>query len=239
MTRNVVALTQRELAATFYSPVAYVVAAVFLVATGYIFMEKTLQPGAEASVRFMLQSMAWVLIFAVPLLTMRSLSDEYASGTIEALMTAPVTDIEVVLGKFLGVLIFYVALLITTLLHVVLMMRYCVMDLGVLFYGYLGMLLLGALYVSVGLFASSLTRYQLVAALIGAGVLGVFTLLVDSLAVWYGGAWRNALGYVNVLYRFEDFAKGLFDTKAIVFFLSGTAFFLFLTVKILESRRWR
>lgn len=239
MTRNVMALTQRELAATFFSPVAYVVAAVFLVASGYIFMEETLQPGAEASVRIMLQSMASVLIFAVPLLTMRALSDEYASGTIEALMTAPVTDIEVVLGKFFGVLIFYVALLLTTLMHVALLAKYGAMDMGVLAYGYLGMLLLGALYVSIGLFASSLTRYQLVAALIGAGILGVFTLLVDSFAVWYGGAWRNVLGYINVLYRFEDFAKGLFDTKGLVFFLSGTAFFLFLTVKVLESRRWR
>ena len=239
MTRNVMALTQRELAATFFSPVAYVVAAVFLVATGYIFMEKTLQPGAEASVRFMLQSMAWVLIFAVPLLTMRALSDEYASGTIEALMTAPVTDIEVVLGKFFGVLIFYMALLVTTLVHVALLAMYGAMDMGVLAYGYLGMFLLGALYVSIGLFASSLTRYQLVAALIGAGILGAFTLLVDSFAAWYGGAWRNVLGYINVLYRFEDFTKGLFDTKGLVFFLSGTAFFLFLTVKVLESRRWR
>lgn len=239
MTRNVMALTQRELAATFFSPVAYVVAAIFLVATGYIFMEKTLQPGSEASVRFMLQSMAWVLIFAVPMLTMRALSDEYASGTIEALMTAPVTDIEVVLGKFFGVLLFYVVLLLTTLLHVLLIMKYGAMDLGVLAYGYLGMLLLGSLYVAVGLFASSLTRYQLVAALIGAGILGVFTLLVDSFASWYGGTWRNVLGYINVLYRFEDFTKGLFDTKALIFFLSGTAFFLFLTVKVLESRRWR
>lgn len=239
MTRNVIALTQRELQATFFSPVAYIVAAVFLVATGYLFMEQTLIPGGEASVRSLLNGMAWMLAFAVPLLTMRTLSEEYSSGTIESLMTAPVTDVEVVLGKFAGVLVFYLALLAATLIHVLLVFRYGAADMKVVLCGYLGMLLLGALYVSVGIFASSLTRYQILGALVGAGLLGVFTLLVDSLAAVKGGAWREFFGYVNVLYRFEDFTKGMFDTKALVFFLSGTAFFLFLTVKTLESRRWR
>ncbi len=239
MMRNVMALTQRELQATFFSPVAYIVAAVFLVATGYLFMDSTLVPGGEASVRVMLQSMAWMMVFAVPLLTMRALSEEYATGTIEALMTAPVTDVEVVLGKFLGVLVFYVALLAATLVHVILLFRYSAADFSVLAWGYFGMLLLGGLYVSVGLFASAMTRYQLLAALVGAGLLAAFTLLVDSMALVQGGAWRNVFGYINILYRFEDFAKGMLDTKALVFFLSGTAFFLFLTVKVLESRRWR
>ncbi len=239
MIRNVKALTQRELVATFYSPVAYIVAAVFLVASGYLFMDKTLVVGSEASIRGMLHSMAWVLVFAVPLLTMRALADEYASGTIESLMTAPVSDVEVVLGKFFGVLVFYAALLATTLMHVVVLFRYGEGDPAVVAFGYVGMLLLGALYVAVGLFASALTRYQLVAAMIGAGLLSVFTIIVDSLAIWQGGVWRTVLGYINILYQFEDFAKGIFDTKGLVFFVSGTLFFLFLTVKVVESRRWR
>lgn len=239
MMQRVTALTQRELAATFLSPVAYVVAAVFLVTTGYLFMEGTIQPGGEATIRALLESTAWVLVFAVPLLTMRSLADEYASGTIETLMTAPVSDVEVVIGKFIGVLAFFVALLLTTIVHVGILFYYGANDVGVVLYGYLGLLLLGALYVAVGLFASSLTRYQLVAALIGIAVLSTFTLVVDSFAAWQGGAWRVVLGYVNILYQFQDFAKGIFDTKAIVFFLSGTLLFLFLTVKVLESKRWR
>lgn len=239
MTRNVVALTQRELQATFYSPIAYIVAAVFLVVAGYLFMDKTLVPGEEASVRLLLNGMAWILVFAVPLLTMRTLSEEYSSGTIEALMTAPVTDVEVVLGKFIGVLVFYVVLLLATFVHVLLVMQYGAADWSVVLCGYLGMLLLGALYVSVGIFASALTRYQMLSALVGAGLLGGLTLLVDALAGVKGGAWREFFGYINVLYRFEDFTKGMFDTKALVFFVSGTAFFIFLTVKTLESRRWR
>jgi ABC-2 type transport system permease protein len=237
--RNVSALTQRELATSFFSPVAYVVAAGFLVATGYIFMSTTLVEGAEATVRPLLDSMSWILVFAIPLLTMRVLADEFASGTIEALMTAPVTDVEVVCGKFLGVLIFYVALLLTTVVHVIFLRIYGNADMNVVFYGYLGMLLLGCLYVAVGVFASALTKYQLVAALIGMGVLAFFSLIVDAFATWRGGNWRLVLGYVNVLRHFEDFSKGIFDTQALVFFISGTLFFLFLAVKVLESRRWR
>ncbi len=239
MIRNVKALTQRELMATFLSPVAYVVAAVFLIASGYLFMTSTLVEGKEATFRDMLQSMSWVLVFAIPLLTMRVIADEYASGTIETLMTAPVTDVEVVIGKFLGVMVFYVALLATTLLHVVLLYWYGGTDLGAMAFGYLGMILLGALYVSIGVFASAMTRYQLVAALIGAGLLALFTLLADYFASIHGGAWRSVLGYINISYQFEDFTKGILDTKGLVFFLSGTLFFLFLTVKVMESKRWR
>jgi len=239
MFRNVAALTQRELAASFFSPVAYVVAVIFLIATGYLFMTNTLVEGAEASIRSMLDSMAWVLVFAIPMLTMRVLADEYATGTIETLMTAPVSDVEVVVGKFLGVVVFYLSLIATTLVHVFLLFKFGGSDVAAAAYGYLGLVLLGALYIAVGVFASSLTRYQLVAALIGVAVLAGFTLLVDAFAAWRGGMWRVVLSYVNVLHHFEDFSKGIFDTKAILFFLSSTLFFLFLTVKILESRRWR
>ncbi len=237
--RNVAALTQRELAASFLSPVAYIVAAVFLVATGYLFMTHTLVEGEEAAIRPLLDGMAWLLVFALPLLTMRVLADEYASGTIEALMTAPVTDVEVVVGKFLGVLVFYVALLAATVVHVAVLAAYGELDTGVVLYGYFGMILLGALYVAVGVFASSLTRHQLIAAIIGMGLLSLFTLVVDAFAGWQGGTWRVVLGYVNILRHFGDFSKGIVDTKSIVFFLSGTAFFLFLATKVLESRRWR
>jgi ABC-2 type transport system permease protein len=237
--RNVTALTQRELAANFLSPVAYIVASVFLVAVGYLFMTNTLVEDAEASIRPLLDSMAWLLVFAIPLLTMRVLADEFANGTIETLMTAPVTDVEVVIGKYLGVFLFYLALLVATLVHVILLFMFGANDVGVILYGYLGMILIGSLYVSVGVFASSLTKHQLVAAILGMGVLSVFTLVVDAFATWGGGAWRMVLSYVNILHQFEDFSKGIFDTKAIAFFVSGTVFFLFLAVKVLESKRWR
>jgi ABC-2 type transport system permease protein len=105
--------------------------------------------------------------------------------------------------------------------------------------GYFGMILLGAFYVAVGICSSALTKYQLVAALIGIALLGLLTRVVDYLAGLQGGGWRVALSHVNVLHRFDDFSKGIFDTQSLIFFLSATIFFLFLAVKVLESRRWR
>lgn len=237
--RNVVPLTQRELAASFLSPVAYIVAAVFLITSGHFFLADTLVAGREASVRTMFDSMARILVFAIPLLTMRALADEFATGTIESLMTAPVTDVEVVLGKFFGLLLLYVALLVTTLLHVVLVTVFGGIEPAAILLCYVGMILLGSLFIAVGLFASSLTKYQLLAALGGIGILAILTFVVDQLARWRGGNWRIVLGYANVLARFEDFSKGFVDSRSILFFLSGTLLFLFLTIKVLESRRWR
>ncbi|MBX3395122.1 MAG: ABC transporter permease subunit [Phycisphaerae bacterium] len=239
MIARVVALTQRELSATFLSPVAYIVATVFLVASGYLFMSNTLIDGGEASMRFMLDSMAWLLIFAIPMLTMRLIADEFATGTIETLMTAPISDVEVVLGKFLGVFAFYLTLLASTVVHVWLLSRYGQQDVIALLYGYLGMILLGAMYISVGLLASAVTRYQLVAAIVGTAVLALLTILIDTFASLEGGQWRLVLSHVNVLFHFQNFSKGIFDTKDLVFFITGTGLFLFLTVKVLESRRWR
>jgi ABC-2 type transport system permease protein len=237
--RNVVPLTQRELSASFLSPIAYIVGAVFLFASGHFFLADALVPGREATLRPMFDGMARILVFAIPLLTMRVLSEEYATGTIEALMTAPVTDVEVIVSKFLGVLLFYGALLVTTVLHVLLLTFYGGSDAPVVLLAYVGMLLLGALFIAVGVFASALTRYQLLAALVGMGVLSVFTFVFDQLGKWRGGQWRAVLGYVNVFGQFEDFTRGFFDSGAIVFFVTGTLFFLFLAVKVLETRRWR
>lgn len=239
MIGRVAALTQRELSSSFFSPVAYIVGAVFVGATGWLFTSDALAPGAEASARPMLHGMAVLLTFAVPLLTMRVLAEEYATGTIEPLMTAPVTDLEVVLSKFLGVLVFFKALVAATLIYVGILFWYGDPDVGILLLGYLGIVLLGSLYVAVGVFASALTRYQLVAAMIGIGLLAVFTIAVDALAAYKGGAWRQALSYVNALGHFEVFAKGILDTRSLLFFVSSTLFFLLLAVKVLESKRWR
>jgi len=237
--RNVVPLTQRELSASFLSPVAYIVAAIFLITSGHFFLADTLVPGREANLRTMFDSMSRILVFAIPLLTMRALADEFATGTIETLMTAPVTDIEVVLGKFFGLVGLYIVLLLATLFHVVLITVYGGSEFGAVLLCYFGMILLGAMFISVGLFASSLTKYQLLAALGGIGILAILTFVVDQLARWRGGNWRLVLGYVNVFGHFEDFSKGFLDSRSIIFFISGTLLFLFLTVKVLESRRWR
>ena len=245
--RNVLYLTQRELMASFFSPIAYVVGFVFLAMTGLYFMSFTLVPGEEASMRALFEGvpnswnvgMAGLLVVLLPLLTMRTLSEEFSTGTIESLMTAPVTDMQVILGKFFGVLVFYCALLVATLLYLILLAIYGDPDGGVVIFGYIGMVLIGALFIAVGLFASACTRHQLLAALLAVAVLALFTFAVDILAEQLSGGWRPFLASMNILRQFSDFSKGIFDTRGLVFFVSGTAFFLFLATKVLESKRWR
>lgn len=237
--KNICPLTQRELAASFLSPIAYVVGCVFLIVTAVFFLKDVMVPGNEASMRPLFVAMSGILVFVVPLLTMRSVSEEYASGTIETLMTSPVSEAEVILGKFFGVFVFYAALLSTTLLHLVILLAYSKAQLGVIVFGYVGMLLVGAMFISVGLFASACTKHQLLAAVVGMAILSIFTFVVNYGADYVGQKFRSVLLSMNVLHQFDDFTKGYLDTKSVVFFVSMTVFFLFLGTKVLESKRWR
>jgi len=235
-----VAILQRELMSSFYSPIAYVVGFIFLLVTGYIFVTDTLQPGSEASMRSLFEWMAYLLVFAVPILTMRSVADEFATGAIESLMTAPVTDTAVILGKFMGTLLFYIALLATTVPHLFLMQMYSKPIFSVVVVGYLGMILLGALFIAVGIFASACTKHQLLAAIISITILCLFTFGADRLSERASYLNMRIVGsYVNILGHFADFSKGIIDSGSLIFFLTGIGFFLFLAIKVLESRRWR
>jgi ABC-2 type transport system permease protein len=234
------ALTQRELVSLFFSPIAYVVGFIFLVVTGYIFLTDTLEPGNEASLRTLFEWMAYLLVFAIPILTMRSVAEEFSSGAIEMLMTAPITDAGVILGKFFGALLFYAALLATTLPYLILMFTFSKPVFSVVVVGYLGIVLLGALFIAVGIFASACTKHQLLSAIIAITILGIFTFGADRLAERGGSMALRALGaYSNILGHFSDFSKGILDSGSIIFLISGTVFFLFLATKVLESRRWR
>ena len=232
-------IARRELAGYFFSPMAYVIGSLFLLASGLLFFVFIFVPGNEASLRDLFNVMAYIMILTVPLLTMKLISDELRSGTIETLMTAPVTDAEVILGKFLGVMVFYLVLLAGTGVFLVLMIAYGQPDAGVAVMGYIGMILLGAAFISVGIFASTLTPHQLVAAIVAIAILAGFVLPMKWL-VEYGPSPLNDLaGRLSAMRYFEDFSRGIFDSRGLVFFLSATAMFLFLSVKTLESRRWR
>lgn len=234
------ALMGRELVALFYSPIAYVVGFIFLAVTGYIFLTDVLDPGSEASLRTLFEWMAYLLVFALPVLTMRSIAEEFSSGAIEMLMTAPITDAGVIIGKFMGAMLFYLALLGTTIPFLLLMAAFAKPVFSVVVVGYLGMILLGALFIAVGLFASSCTRHQLLSAIIAITILAIFTFGADRLAERGGNMLlRNIGAYLNILGHFSDFSKGVIDSGSLIFLVSGTVFFLFLATKVLESRRWR
>ena len=232
-------IARREISSYFYSPIAYVAMTLFLVAAGFSFWDD-FQPGQPAVMRSIFEHMVWILVFVIPILCMGLLSQEWSTGTIETLMTAPIGETAVVLGKFLGSLVFFVFLLAPTLLYVAMLRLYGRPDIGPIFAGYLGLLLVGALFIAISLFCSSLTRSQVVAAVAAAAIL-----LVTTIVPWYAsnkatlaGFWRKAADQ-GVLTRYTDFSKGIIDTGNLIFFIAITGVFLFLTVKVLESRRWK
>ena len=234
-------IARRELGSYFYSPVAYVAMFLFLMAAGYLFW-RDFVPGQPAGMRTIFDWMVWLLVFIVPVLSMGLLSQEWSTGTIESLMTAPIGETDVVVGKFLGALGFFVFLMLPTLLYVVLLKIYSTVDVGPIFSGYLGILLVGALFVAVGLFCSSLTRSQVVAAVLAVAILFLITIVpwaaMRAEGSTLGAAWRKVADQ-GVYNRYADFSRGVIDTSHVVFFLAVTTVFLFLTIKVLESRRWK
>lgn len=238
MTRATV-IARRELSSYFYSPLAYVAMVLFLIAAGFSFWDD-FKPGQPAAMRSIFEYMVWLLVFIVPVLSMGLLSQEFATGTVETMMTAPVNDTEVVLGKFMGSFSFFAVLLVPTLLYVVLLRLYSKPDYGPIFAGYLGLLLVGGLFTSIGLFCSSLTKSQVVAAVSAAAILVLVTVVPywASQKATLSGFWRTAASQ-GVFAKYTEFARGILDLGNFVFFVALTAVFLFLTVKVLEARRWK
>ena len=240
--RNIATMAQRELGAYFLSPIAYAVNAMFLFTAGLVFGLGTFTAGGEASLRTMFDFwIVLILVFVLPMLTMRLMSEELRSGTIETLLTAPITEVEVILGKFLGAFVFYLVLLATLLLYPIILSMYGDVDLWLLVCNYIGLLLLGALYVSVGLFFSTLTKHQVIAVLFSFALLAMMTFAFQALAtVDEAEGWpRMVLQQLSIQSHFRDFVRGMLDMNHVVFFLTTTGFFLFMTVKLLEVRRWR
>ena len=237
--RTTAAILRKELAIYFKSPMAYVVAVVFLALTGLFFIESIESPFAEASVRTLLLRSAFFLLPLIPpILTMRLLAEEQKLGTLELLLTAPVRDYEVVVAKFLASFVFLGATLLMTLLYTAILFFYADPDLGPILSGYLGFLLYGGAALSIGLLASSLTSNQLVAATVGFGVILLFT-VVDQFSGFLGGTVATVLEHISLSAHFDAFTRGVIDIGDVVYYLMLTVVFLFFTVRSLESRRWR
>ncbi len=238
--RNIATMVQRELGAYFLSPIAYAVSAVFLFGSGLAFGLGTFRNGAEASLRLLFEFwIILILVFVLPMLCMRLISEELRSGTIETLVTVPITEMEVVLGKFLGALVFYLVLLAALLLYPILLAMFGNVDGQLLDCNYIGLLLVGALYISVGLFFSACTRHQVVSVLLTFALLALATFASHGLAQTVEGWPRAVLQHISIRSHFNDFVRGMVDMNHVVFFITTTALFLFLTVKRVEMRRWQ
>ena len=238
--RNVVTLIQRELGTYFLSPIAYIVIAIFLFSAGLAFGLGTFVNGGEASLRHLFEFwIMLILLFVLPMLTMRLFSEEYYSGTIETLMTAPISEVEIVMGKFFGAVAVYLIILATLLLYPIILASYGQVDYKLMFCNFLGLCFLGTLYISVGLFFSACTRHQIIAVLLSFFVLAMMTFAFHGLATQLDAGWlRVILQHVSIQSHFRDFVRGLVDINHVVFFLTLTGLFLFLSVKRLEMRRW-
>ena len=237
--RTTLAITRKELVLYFTSPMAYVVAGVFLILTGVFFIDTIDRPFAEASMRGLLvQSALFLMPLIPPILTMRLLAEEQKMGTLELLLTAPVRDYEVVVAKFLASFVILSATVLLTLFYVLFLVYYASPDFGPIFSGYLGFLLYCAAALAIGLLASSLTGNQIVSAVVAFGIILLFTIIHRVSGVLSGTA-ADVLEQLSMTTHFDAFARGVIDTTDIAYFVLLTIVFLFITTRALESRRWR
>ena len=258
--RNILAIVERELRAYFSSPVAYVVLTIFVFLSGLFFQTilnqvlqfammqsmQGAQMGRGASPIDMpgiisqnfLQTMSVILLFMLPMLTMGLFSEEKKRGTIELLLTAPITDMQVVLGKFLAAVLFYVLLFATTLVELAILFMYSKPAIGPIVTGYLGVLLYGFAFLAIGMFISSLTENQIIASILTFAVI-LMLWLVDSLSRTMGPTMGAIFSYLSVFEHLNDFLTGVISTSHIIFYVSLTLVGLFLTYRSLDSLRWR
>jgi ABC-2 type transport system permease protein len=252
---NVLAIAHKEIRSYFASPIAYIVIGLFALLFGYFyvailnwFVQQSMQASMgmgggglslnQQFVRPLLQNATVVLLFVLPMITMRTYSEEKRSGTMELLLTSPLTDLQIILGKFIGALTLYASMLGVTLLYVAVLFVFGNPEWKPVATAYVGLLLFGGAFISVGMLISSFTRNQIVAGMI---TFGVFLLLwvIDWLANFAGPTAEPIINYLSVTQHFDDFAKGVIDTKHLIYYVSFITFGLFLTAKSVDSERWR
>ena len=236
--RTIRAVAFKEIQIYFSSPVAYIVALIFMALSGFFFVRDLGNPFPEASLSNFFQGATFLLIPLAPALTMRLLAEEQKLGTIELLLTSPVRDWEVILGKYLASFVFLLFLLSLTSYYVVLLLVFATPDPGPIYSGYLGLVLYGAAALAVGILTSTLTSNQIIAAVVGTGILVVLyaTSFIGDVVT---GVWATIFNQLGFTSHFNDFDRGIIDSTHIVYFVTVIALFLFLSIRALESRRWR
>jgi ABC-2 type transport system permease protein len=242
---NFYSILKKELRSYFTSLIAYIILSVFLGLSGYFFYTDLVQfvtwGGAsvqEGLWQYLFHDIRQVLLFTIPLLTMRLFAEEKKLGTMELLFTYPFRDIEIVLGKFLACLVMLSLMLLLTLLYPILLAVIYQVEVEPLTASYLGMFLIGSAFISCGIMVSSLTENQIVAALVTYGFILIFW-FIDWNEAAASPAVAEVLHHFSFFEHFYNFARGVINTKDVVYFLLFIFFFLFLTLRSLESRQWR
>ena len=236
--RNILTIAGKELRSYFTSPMAYVLAVFYLGVTGLIFvLIFLLSPQAQTEhLRDLIGSMLFLTLFIIPMLTMGLFAQERASGTMELLMTRPVRDWEVVVGKFLATVSLFASVIVISMSYPVILEVVAKVDWAMVLTGYLGLLLAAAAFAALGIFASSLTSNQIAAAIIAVFML-LFLWLIGALSYSVSQSLGDVFKHLSVLENYGDFSKGIIDTKNLIYFLSLISVSLFLAVRTIENRR--
>ncbi len=252
---NTLTICRKELNSYFRSPIAYGVMAFFALISGYFFyvavvyfMQMSIQSAMsgqsqpmsvnESVIRPLFSNISVIGLFVIPMITMRLFAEEKRTGTIELLITSPVTDLEIILGKWLAAMGLYASILGVSVLSMATLFMYGKPDWRPVVVGYLGLLLQGGCLLAIGTFISTCTRNQIVAGVAGFSVCLMLWVL-DWLSSFQDSVGAKVMAYLSVLQHFDSFSKGVLDSKDIIYYLSAIFIGLFLTARSLESLRWR
>ena len=253
--RNVTTIARKELHSYFSSPIAWLMTGLFALIFGWFFVNyldyfvrqsMTGQMGGmqqpmnvnDLMIRPLFSNVSVIVLFLLPMVTMRTYSEEKRSGTIELLLTSPVTDVEIIMGKFIGAVGLFLALIAPTLLCMGMLFIYGNPEWKPLIAGYLGLILMGSSFIALGLFISSTTKNQMVAGSVTFVVL-LFLWVINWMSESAGPTTGAILSYLSITQHLDDFARGIIDTKHVIFYLSFISFGLFLTLKSVDTERWR
>ncbi len=252
---NVLAIAHKELKAYFASPIAYVVIGLFALVFGFFyyigvayFINQSMQMMGlqggptqnvnEQVIRPLFLNASVILLFVLPMITMLTYSEEKRSGTIELLLTSPLTDWQIILGKFIGAMALYAAMLAVTLVHIGVLFALGNPEWKPVATSYLGLLLMGGTFIAIGLLISSFTKNQIVAVMATFAVV-LLGWIINWASTLAGPTGREVLDYLGMTNHLEDFTRGIIDTKHVIYYVSLITFALFLTARSVDSERWR
>jgi ABC-2 type transport system permease protein len=236
---RIITLTKKELNSYFNSPIGYVVASVFLVASGWIFMQGFFVDG-QATMRLFFSLMPVILIFILPAVTMSSWAEEKKSGTAEVLLTLPMENSEAVLGKFFSAFGFLMVLLVFTFPIPLMLLNLGEPDQGIILAGYLGTIFLGSAYISIGLWVSSVSKNQIIAFLLALVIIFIFYIAGSSYLLDTFPSWAAIIGKnLSLSTHFDSILRGVLSLKDLVYYISMVVLFLFLNVRTVGERNWK
>jgi len=234
---NVLTIYRKELSSFFTSPMAYIFLVIFALVNGYFFTN-TFFLYNQSDMRALFGIVPLVYLFFIPAVSMSLISREKSLGTIEIISTLPLKDRDVVIGKYLASLSLILVALLFTMIHYITLINVGTnIDHGAVFTGYLGLVLLGGVYTAIGIFASSLTENQVIAFIIGIAIVILF-FLMDKLLIFVHPSMAGLVQYLSTEFHLSNISRGVIDTRNLIYFGSVIGFFLFMTTRVVESRKW-